>query len=88
MRKSRFTQEQIAYALRQAEQGTAVAELCRKLGVSEPTFHTRKKRYAGMGIVELRRVKQLEEENRRLKSLVAGLTLDKHVLQEVLRKKD
>jgi len=88
MRKSRFTQEQIAYALRQAEQGTAVAELCRKMGVSEQTFYTWKKKYAGMGIVELRRVKQLEDENRRLKSLVADLTLDKHVLQEVLRKKD
>jgi len=88
MRKSRFTQEQIAYALRQAEQGTAVAELCRKMGVSEQTFSTWKKKYAGMGIVELRRVKQLEDENRRLKSLVADLTLDKHVLQEVLRKKD
>ena len=68
--------------------GTAVAELCRKMGVSEQTFYTWKKKYAGMGIVELRRVKQLEEENRRLKSLVADLTLDKHVLQEVLRKKD
>ena len=88
MRKSRFTQEQIAYALRQAEQGTAVAELCRKMGVSEQAFYTWKKKYAGMGIVELRRVKRLEDENRRLKSLVADLTLDKHVLQEVLRKKD
>jgi len=58
------------------------------MGVSEQTFYTWKKKYAGMGIVELRRVKQLEEENRRLKSLVADLTLDKHVLQEVLRKKD
>lgn len=88
MRKSKFTQEQIAYALRQAEQGTAVAELCRKMGVSEQIFYTWRKKFAGMGIVEMRRVKQLEEENRRLKSLVADLTLDKHMLQEVLRKKD
>jgi putative transposase len=88
MRKSKFTQEQIAYALRQAEQGTAVVELCRKMGVSEQTFYTWKKRFAGMGVVEMRRVKQLEDENRRLKSLVADLTLDKHMLQEVLRKKD
>jgi len=88
MRKSRFTQEQTAYARRQAEQGTAVAELCWKMGVSEQTIYTWRKKYAGMGIVELRRVKHLEEENRRLKSLAADLTLDKHVLQEVLRKKD
>jgi putative transposase len=65
-----------------------VAELCRKMGVSEQTFYTWKKRFAGMGVVEMRRVKQLEDENRRLKSLVADLTLDKHMLQEVLQKKD
>ena len=64
-----------------------VAELCRKLGISEQTFYAWKKKYAGMGITELRRVKQLEDENRRLKGLVADLTLDKHMLQEVLRKK-
>jgi putative transposase len=87
MRKSKFTDEQIAYAIRQVEQGTPAAELCRKLGISEQTFYTWKKKYVGMGITELKRVKQLEEENRRLKSLVADLTLDKHMLQEVLRKK-
>jgi len=87
MRKSKFSQEQIAYALRQAEQGTTVAELCRKMGVSEQTFYTWRKKYAGMGVAEIRIVKQLEEENRRLKNLVADLTLDKHMLQEVLRKK-
>jgi putative transposase len=87
MRKSRFTGEQIAYALRQAEQGTAAAELCRKMGISEQTFYTWKKKYAGMGVAELRKVKQLEEENRRLKQLVGDLALDKHMLQEVLRKK-
>jgi putative transposase len=87
MRKSRFTEEQIAYALRQVEQGTPAVELCRKMGVSEQTFYTWKKRFAGMGAAELRRVRQLEDENRRLKTLIADLTLDKHMLQEVLRKK-
>jgi putative transposase len=61
--------------------------MCRELGISEATLYNWKKRYAGMGVSELRRLKQLEEENRRLKGLVADLTLDKHILQEVLRKK-
>ena len=87
MRKSRFTEEQIALAMRQVEAGVPVTEQCRKLGISEQTFYSWKKKYAGMGIVEMRRVKQLEDENRRLKSLVADLTLDKHMLQEVLRRK-
>ena len=76
MKKPRFTEQQVAQALRQAEQGTSAAEVCRKLGVSEATFYAWKKRYAGMGIAELRRVRQLEEENRRLKQVVADLTLD------------
>lgn len=87
MKKSKFTEEQIAYALRQAESGTPVLDVCRKLGVSEQTFYRWKKKYEGMGVAELRRLRQLEEENRRLKSLVADLTLDKHMLQEVIRKK-
>jgi len=87
MRKSRYTDEQIAYAIRQVELGTPAAELCRKMGISEQTFYSWKKKYAGMGVAELRRVKQLEDENRRLNGLVADLTLDKHMLQEVLRKK-
>lgn len=87
MRKSRFTEEQIAYAIRQVDQGTPAVELCRKMGISEQTFYTWKKKYAGMAASELKRVRQLEDENRRLKSLVADLTLDKHMLQEVLRKK-
>jgi putative transposase len=87
MKKSKFTEEQIAYALRQVESGTPVLDVCRKLGVSEQTFYRWKKKYEGMGVAELRRLRQLEDENRRLKSLVADLTLDKHMLQEVIRKK-
>jgi putative transposase len=87
MRKSRFTEEQIAYAMKQAEAGTEVAEIIRKMGVSEQTFYRWTKRYAGMGVAELRRMRIVEDENRKLKQLVADLTLDKHMLQEVLRKK-
>lgn len=87
MPKKGFTEEQIAYALRQAEAGTPVLEVCRKLGVTEQTFYRWKKRFAGLGVAELRKLRQLEDENRKLKQLVADLTLDKHMLQEVLRKK-
>lgn len=87
MKKSRFTEQQIAYALRQVEGGGRVAEICRKLGVSEQTFYAWRKKYAGMGVSELRRIRQLEEENRRLKQVVADLTLDKQMLQEVLSRK-
>ena len=72
MRKSRFSEEQIAYALRQVEQGTPATELCRKLGISEQTFYPWKKKYAGMGVLELKRVKQLEEENQRLPMPMLG----------------
>ena len=85
MRKGRYTEAQIVYALRQVEQGTPVTELCRKLGVSETTFYLWKKRYAGMGVADVRKVKQLEEEVRRLKQLVADLSLDKQMLQEALK---
>jgi putative transposase len=87
MKQKRYTDEQIAFALRQAESGTAVAEICRKLGLSEPTFYRWKKQFAGIGTVEIRRLKQLEEENAKLKRLVADLSLDKTMLQDVLRKK-
>ena len=87
MKRKRFTEEQIAYALRQAEGGTPVAEVCRKLGVSEQTFYRWKKKYGGMGVAELRRLKQLEQENQKLKQIIADLTLDKHMLQDVLKKK-
>ena len=85
MRKSRFSDEQIVHALRQAEAGTPTVEVCRKLGVSEQTFYRWKRQFAGMGVVELRRLRQVEEENRKLKHLVADLSLDKHMLQEALR---
>ena len=87
MKKARYTEEQIAFALRQAETGTAVAEVIRKMGISEQTFYRWKKLYAGMGVAELRRLKQLEEENRKLKQLVADLSLDKIMLQDVIRRK-
>jgi putative transposase len=87
MKRKRFTEAQIAFALRQAESGTPVAEIIRKMVISEVTFYRWKKKYAGLGIAELRRLKQLEDENRRLKRLVADLTLDKQMLQDVLSKK-
>ena len=87
MRNSKFTEEQIAYTLRQAESGVAVAEIIRKLGITEQTFYRWKKRFAGLGVSELRRLRQLEEENRKLKRLVADLSLDRQMLQEVLSKK-
>jgi putative transposase len=87
MKKSRFTEEQIAYALRQAESGTPVVDVCRHLGISDATFYVWKKKYASLGVTELRRLKQLEDENARLKRLVGDLMLDKNILQEVIRKK-
>ena len=87
MKKSKFTEEQIAFAIKQAETGTRVEEVCRKMGISEATFYVWKKKYGGLGVSELRRLRQLEEENRQLKQLVADLSLDKHMLQDVLSKK-
>ena len=87
MKRSRFSEEQIVYAIRQVESGTPIGDLCRQVGVSEATFYTWKKQYAHLGISELRRLRQVEEENARLKRLVADLSLDKHMLTEALRKK-
>lgn len=87
MRKSKFTEAQIGFALKQAETGTSVDEVCRKLGISQATFFNWKKKYSGMGTSELRRLRQLEEENQQLKKLVADLSLDKQMLQDVIKKK-
>jgi len=86
MKKSQYTEEQIAFALKQAEQGVTVAEVCRKLGVAEQTFYRWKKKYGGMLPSDMKRLKQLEEENAKLKKLVADLSLDKVMLQDVLSK--
>ncbi|WP_406753788.1 transposase [Stenotrophomonas maltophilia] len=87
MKKSRLTEEQIAYALKQVELGMAVGEVCRKMGIAEATFYVWRKRYGGRGASELKRLRLLEEENRKLKQLVAALSLDKAMLQEVVTNK-
>jgi len=87
MKKSKFTEQQIAFALKQAENGISVEEVCRKMGISDATFYNWKKKYGGVGVSELRRLRQLEEENSKLKQIVADLTLDKQMLQDVLKKK-
>lgn len=87
MKQKRFTEEQKAFALRQADSGVPISEILRKLGISEATFYRWKKKYAGLGVAEIRRLKHLEEENKRLKRLVADLTLDKQILQDALSKK-
>ena len=87
MKRSKYTEEQIAFALKQAELGTPVPEVCRKMGVSEATFYNWKKKFGGLGPSELRRLRQLEEECNRLKRLVADLSLDKAMLQDVLAKR-
>ncbi len=87
MKKSRFTEEQIAYALKLAELGTAAGEICRKMGIAEATFNVWRNKYGGLGHSELKRLRLLEEENRKLKQLVADLSLDKAMLQEVVTKK-
>lgn len=87
MKRSRFTEQQIAFALQQAEGGTPVGEVCRKMGISEQTFYRWKKRFGGLMPSEVRRLKQTEEENARLRRLVADLSLDKEMLPEVIRKK-
>lgn len=87
MKKTRYTEEQIAFALKQAETGPRVEEVSRKTGISEATFYNWKKKFGGMGAIELRRLRQLEDENQQLRRLVADLSLDKEMLQDVIRKK-
>ena len=86
-RQRGHTEEQILAALRQAEGGTTVVEVCRQVGITEQTFYTWKRKYAGLGLSELRELRQLREENMKLKRLVADLSLDRHMLQEIVRKK-
>ena len=87
MKKSKYSAEQVTFALRQAESGTTVPEVCRKMEISEQTFYRWKKKYIGMGVAEVRRLRILEDDNRKLKQLLADLSLDKQMLQDVLRKK-
>ena len=87
MKKSRFSEQQIAFILRQAEEGTTVDKICRKAGISEATYYNWRKKYGGLMPSEMKRLKQLEEENQRLKKLVADLSLDKEMLQDVIRRK-
>ena len=87
MPRKGHSEEQIVYAIRQVEAGKKVTDVCREMGVSAQAFYSWKRRYAGVGISELRELRQLRDENQKLKSLVADLTLDKHILQEVLSKK-
>lgn len=85
--KMRYTEQQIAFALRQAESGTPVAEIVRRMEISEATFYRWKQKFDGLGVGEVRRLKQLEDENRKLKQLVADLSLDKSMLQDALKSK-
>lgn len=87
MKRSKFTEEQILFALKQADVGQPVGDVCRQMGVSEATFYVWKKRYGNLGLLEVRELRQLRDENARLKRLVADLTLDRHILQEVVKKK-
>ena len=87
MRSSKFTEEQILQALRQAESGTPVVEICRKLGVTETTFYRWRRRFTGLDVSQVRELRQLREENRKLKQVVADLTLDKVILRDALGNK-
>lgn len=87
MKTSKFTESQTIFAIKQSESGVKVDEICRKMGISQATFFNWKKKYAGLGIAELKKTKQLEEENYLLKKLVADLSLDKQMLQDVIKKK-
>ena len=87
MKKSKFTEAQIVFAIKQSETGVTIPEICRKMGISDATFYNWKKKYGGLGLSELRQLRQLQEENSKLKQIVADLSLDKQMLQDVLKKK-
>jgi putative transposase len=86
MKRSRFSEAQVAFVLRQAEEGTRVEEVCRKAGISPATFYAWKKKYGGLMASEMKRLRQLEEENARLKRIVADLSVDKEMLQDVIKR--
>ena len=87
MKRSKFSEPQMAFILRQAEEGMPVAEVCRKAGISEATYYNWRRKYGGLMPSEMKRLKQLDEENQRLKRLVADLSLDKEMLRDVIRRK-
>lgn len=87
MKRSKYTESQIVFAIKQVDTVNRLQEVCRKMGISEATFYNWKKKYGRLGVSELRRLKNLEEENSQLKKLVADLSLDKQILQDVLKKK-
>ena len=87
MKASKFSEAQVAYVLRQAEEGTAIGEVCRSAGISEATFYNWRKKYGGLLPSEMKRLRQLEDENSKLKKLVAELSLDKAMLQDVIKRK-
>ncbi len=87
MPRKAYTEEQILAALQKGESGTKLAEICRRLGISQATYFVWKKKYAGLGVSELRELRQLREKNSKLKRLVADLSLDRHILQEMVAKK-
>jgi len=86
MKKTKFTEAQIAFALKEAETGISVDEVSRKMGISQASLYNWKKKFGGLGVTELRKLRQLEEENSKLKQIVADLSLDKQMLQDVLKK--
>jgi putative transposase len=87
MKASKFSDAQKAFIIKQGDEGTPVAEICRKAGISRATYFNWKKKYAGLLPTEMKRLKQLEDENSRLKKIVADLTLDREMLQDVIRRK-
>jgi putative transposase len=87
MKRSKYTESQVVFALKQADTSSPVGEVYRKMGIIEATIYNWKKKFGGLGTSELRRLRQLEEENSQLKKLVADLSLDKQMLQEILKKK-
>lgn len=87
MKRSKFSEAQIAFVLKQADDGTLIGEMCRKAGISEATFYNWCKKYAGLMPSEMKRLRQFEEENAKLKRLVADLSLDKAMLQDVVSRK-